>query len=129
MQPAEILESIYKEHRRSVPLMVGTLLDMEVPAEDARLLGVMPWKYPANRIAVERERLGLSPVHPLLHFKLPPPPPAWLTPALIVKIFQLALDGPGEPPPGAEDDDRQNAGEHEAHGHDHSTAGTLVLPA
>ena len=80
----------------------------------------MPWEVAADRIAVERERLGLSAVHPLLHWKLPPPSD-WLTPAMIVKMFQLALDGPDEPSPGAEDD--------EDHEDDRPTEGTLVLPA
>ena len=107
MHPSDVLKSIYQEHQHSVALMVETLLDLDVPTEDARLLGMMPWEFPANRIAVERERLGFSPVHPLLHFKLPPPPPTWLTPAVIVKLFQLALDGPGEPLPSATEEDEE----------------------
>ena len=120
MHLSTVLNDIYREHRHSVPLMVETMLDLDVPAEDASLLGMMPWEYSANRIAVERERLGLSPVHPLLHFKLPPPPPAWLTPAVIVQMFQLALDGPGEPPPD-EDEDHEEA--------EVNTDKMLVLPA
>ena len=120
MHLSTVLNEIYREHRHSVPLMVDTMLDLDVPAEDAHLLGLMPWEYSANRIAVERERLGLSPVHPLLQFRLPPPPPAWLTPAVIVQMFQLALDGLGEPPSGADDDDEEAEG---------NTDKTLVLPA
>ena len=115
MYPPDVLKAIYAEHRHRVPLMVETLLHLDVPTEDARLLGRMPWELPANRIAVERERLGLSPVHPFIYFK-PSPPPAWLTPAMIVQIFQLALDGPGNPLPGVTEDDQP-------------TGRTLVLPA
>ena len=100
MHSVKILNSIYKEHRHSVPLMVETLVFLDVPAEDALLLGMMPWEFSASRIAVERERLGLSAVHPLIDFKFSPSPPDWLTPAVIVKMFDLALHGPGEPPPG-----------------------------
>ena len=117
MHSAKILMSIYKEHRYSVPLMVETLLDLEVPTEDALLLGTMPWEFPASRIAVERERLDLSPVHPLLDFKLTPPPPDWLTPAVIVKMFDLALYGPGDAPSEYEDEDDDFPGR------------TLILPA
>ena len=120
MHPTAILSRIYEEHRSSVPLMVDTLIDLDVCLEDALLLGMMPWQLPANRIAVERERLDLSPVRPLLHLKLPPPPPAWLTPAVTVKMFQLPLDGPGEPPSEAPEDDE---------GREESGSGTLVLPA
>ena len=120
MHLSAVLDAIYREHRHSVPLMVETMLNLDVPVEDAHLLCGMPWEYSANRIAVERERLGLSPVHPLLHFELPPPPPAWLTPAVIVQMFQLALNGPGEPPPGAAEDDEEA---------ESNTDKALVLPA
>ena len=115
-----VLIDIYKEHHRSVELMVETLLDMDVPTEDAKLLGVMPWEYPANRIAVERERLGLSPMHPLLHFELPPSAPTWLTPALMAKMFQLAPETLDEPLVGAAEDDEA---------HEDRSVGTLVLPS
>ncbi len=91
MHPSRTLESIYTEHGRSIPRMVGTLLNLDVDLEDVELLRRMPWQFPANRIAVERERLDLPAVHPLFHWKLPPPPPAWLTPAVILKMFDLAL--------------------------------------
>ena len=107
MHPVSTLKSIYEEHRSSLPHMVETLMDLAVPVEDTLLLGMMPWEFPANRIAVERERLGLSPVRPLLELKLPPPPPAWLMPAMIVKMFNLALDGPSEPPPDQLGDDQE----------------------
>ena len=74
MHSRTVLMDIYKEHRYSVPLMIETLFDLDVPAEDARLLGIMPWEFPANRIAVERERLGLSPCIRCFTSKLPPPP-------------------------------------------------------
>ena len=64
MHLSAVLNEIYREHRHSVPLMVDTMLDLDVPAEDAHLLGLMPWEYSANRIAVEREPLGISPLHP-----------------------------------------------------------------
>jgi hypothetical protein len=120
MHAAETLRDIYKEHRCCVPRMVGTLIDLDVPAEDALLLGKLPWEFPANRIAVERERLGMSPVRPLFRFEVPTPPPAWLTPAVIVKMFQLALDGPGDPPPDVTSEDHEDK---------KSTDETLVLPA
>ena len=92
MHPPEVLESIYKEHGYSAPRMAGTLVNLEVPPVDVDLLSRMPWTYLANRIAVERKRLDLPAVHPLLNWKLPPPPPAWLTPAMCKKIFELALE-------------------------------------
>ncbi len=92
MHPPEILESIYKEHGYAVLRMIGTLVGLDVPLEDVDLLSRMPWTYLANRIAVEHERLGLPAVYPLLHFKTSPPPPAWLTPAMCKKIFELALE-------------------------------------
>ena len=115
MYPPKILESIYDEHDRSVPWMTETLLALDVPFDDVALLRHMPWQFPANRIAVERQRLGLPAVHVLLAWKLPPPPPAWLTPAIIVKMFDLALRGPEEVP--GEDEDDNSADE------------TLILPS
>ena len=115
MYPPNILESIYDEHDRSVPWMTETLLSLEVPFDDVALLRHMPWQFPANRIAVERQRLGLPAVHALLVWKLPPPPPTWLTPAMIVKMFDLALQPPEEAP-----------GEGDG---DNSSDGLLILPA
>lgn len=92
--------------------MTETLLALDVPFDDVALLRCMPWQFPANRIAVERQRLGLPVVHVLLAWKLPPSPPAWLTSAGIVKMFDLALRCPGED----EDDDD-------------SSGGTLILPS
>ncbi len=120
MYPPTILESIYHEHDQSVPCMTEILFALEVPADDVALLSRMPWHFPANRIAVERERLGLSTVYPLLHWKLPPPPPAWLTPAVVVKMFEFALDGEEEAPPGAAGDDGES---------EDATGRTLILPA
>ncbi len=91
MNPHEILKGIYQEHGCDVARMVETLVDLDVPLGDVDLLSRMQWHFPADRIATERERLGLPAVHPLLHWKLPPPPPDWLTPAVIVKMFELAL--------------------------------------
>ena len=119
MHSARTLRNIYQEHHRSVPFMVETLMNLDVPAEDALLLSRMPWELSANRIAVERERLGLPPVHPFPHWKLPPAPSAWLTPTVIVKMFELVLDGPGKPP-GVTEDEEENGD---------CTGGTLVLPA
>lgn len=120
-QPPHVLTSIYRKHGRDLHQMAETLRFIGADEDDVELLLLLPWPYLANRIAVEREKLGLSPVHPFIHFKPSPPPPAWLTPAMIVKIFQLALDGPGDPPPGAEID--------EDHEDDQPTGRTLVLPA
>ncbi len=120
MHLPKVLKSIYQEHGCDFQRLVATLINLDVPLEDVALLSQMPWQLPANRIAVERARLGLPPVHPLLHWKLPPPPPDWLTPAVIVKMFQLALDGPGEPPPGADEQDQEE---------DDVTGARLVLPA
>ena len=108
MHPPEVLKSIYQEHGQCSLRMAGTLASLDVPARDVELLSLMPWPYPANRIAVERERLDPPAVHPLLHWKLPPPPPDWLTPALVVKLLELALYGPGEPPPGCGDEDEED---------------------
>ncbi|MBE7158212.1 MAG: hypothetical protein INR62_07225 [Rhodospirillales bacterium] len=91
MHAAAILESIYDEHQRSIPRMIEALVDLGVPAEDVALLAVLPWELPANRIAVERERLGWSPVRSFCRCKLPPPPPLWLTPAMAVRMFDPAL--------------------------------------
>jgi hypothetical protein len=92
MHPPEILEDIYKEHGHNLLCMAGTLANLDVPAVEVHLLSRLPWPFLANRVAVEREKLGLSAVHPFLHWKLPPPPPDWLTPAVIVKLFDLALN-------------------------------------
>lgn len=92
MHPTEILKRIYQEHDHDAPTMAETLADLDVSGEDVELLSRLPWPFLANRIAVERERLGVSPVHPLLGWKLPPPPPAWLTPAVMVEMFELALN-------------------------------------
>ena len=105
MYPPEILKSIYDEHDRSVPCMSETLLALDVPFDDVALLRCMPWRFPANRIAVERQRLGLPAVHVLLAWKLPPPPPAWLTPAVICKMFDLALRDLEQAPSEDGDDD------------------------
>ncbi len=103
-----VLKLIYQEHDESAPLMVETLLELGVPTEDARLLGAMPWEFPANRIAVERDHLGLPPVHPLIDFNFPPPPPAWLTPAVMSQMFTLALQALDEDPDGEEDEDSED---------------------
>ena len=92
MHPPKVLKSIYKEHGWNVPRMAETLACLNVSREDVDLLTRIPWQYLANRIAVEREKLGLSAVHPLLQRKLPPPPPDWLTPAVCQKMFALALE-------------------------------------
>ena len=92
MHPSKVLKSIYEEHGWTVPRMAETLACLDVSREDVDLLARMPWQFLANRIAVEREKLGLSSVHPLLHWKLPPPPPDWLTPAVCQKMFALALE-------------------------------------
>ena len=116
MYPPEILKSIYDEHDRSVPWMTETLLALDVPFDDVALLRHMPWRFPANRIAVERQRLGLPTAHVLLAWKLPSPPPAWLPPAVIVEMFDLALRCPSDAP--GEDEDDNN-----------SANGTLILPS
>ena len=100
MHPPEVLEIIYQEHSYSATSMAGTLVNLDVPLEDVDLLSRLPWPLLANRIAVERERLDLPAVHPLLHWKLPPPPPDWLTPTVIVKIFDLALSQVDDEDPG-----------------------------
>ena len=92
MHPPKVLKSIHEEHHWNVPRMVETLVCLDVSLEDVDLLARMPWQFLANRIAVEREKMGLSPVPPLLYLKLPPPPPAWLTPAVCQKLFALALE-------------------------------------
>ncbi len=120
-QQPPVLTRIYREHGEDPHRMAETLLLAGVPLPDVELLRRLPWPYLANRIGVERERLGLSAVHPLLDWKLPPPPPDWLTPTVIVQMFELALHGPGEPPPEADqtEDDED----------DDFTGKTLVLPA
>ena len=95
MHPPEILESIFKEHDHSAPPAAETLVRLDTPFE-TDLLSRMPWQYLATRIAVERERLDLPAVHPLLHRKLPPLRPDWLTPAVMVKLFDLALSYSGD---------------------------------
>ena len=90
-QPPHVLTRIYREHGEDLHRMAETLLLAGVPVADVELLRRLPWPYLANRIGVEHERLGLPAVYPLLDWKLPPPPPAWLTPAVIVKIFELCL--------------------------------------
>ena len=113
MHPFQILESIYHEHGCHVSRMAETLVNLDVPREDVDLLSLTPWHFPANRIAVERERLGMPAVQALLHWKLPPPPPAWLTPEIIVKMFDLALS----------DEYDDNTGD------EPTTGSALVLPA
>ena len=104
MHPPEVLESIYQEHGHSAPRMAGTLVNLNVALDDVDLLSRMPWQYLANRIAVERKRLDLPAVHPLLHWKPLTPLPTWLTPAVIVDIFGLAFAGEyAEEPADAED--------------------------
>ncbi|MBE7158257.1 MAG: hypothetical protein INR62_07450 [Rhodospirillales bacterium] len=85
-----VLEKIYQEHHSSVPRMVETLLDLAVSAQDTALLGRMPWPFPANRIAVERERLSLSPVPSLPRFDRPFQLPPRLRSVLVEEIVQLA---------------------------------------
>lgn len=116
MHPAEVLKSIYQEHGHSSGRMADSLMDLDVSHEDLELLRRLPWPFLANRIAVERERLDLPPVHPLLHWKLPAPPPDWLTPAICKKIFELALEN-------LDDEDREDG----IPGNVDSSA--LVLPA
>ena len=91
MHSPDVLKAIHAEHGRSTCRLAETLLLAGVLVADVELLHRLPWPFLANRVAVERERLGLAAVHPLLHWKLPPPLPAWVTPAVIVKMFDLAL--------------------------------------
>ncbi len=91
MHSPDVLKAIHMEHGRSTCHLAETLLLADVPVADVELLRRLPWPFLANRVAVERERLGLSAVHTLLDWKMPPPPPVWLTPVVIVEIFELAL--------------------------------------
>ena len=62
MHLPKVLKSIYQEHGCDFQRLVATLINLDVPLEDVALLSQMPWQLPANRIAVERARLGLPPV-------------------------------------------------------------------
>ena len=94
----EALYDIYIEHGRDVTRLVGSLVGLDVLLADVDLSSRTPWQHSANRIAAKRERVRLSLVHPLLRWKLPSLQPDWLTLAVIVKRFQLALEGAARVP-------------------------------
>lgn len=63
--PPNILDAICEEHGKSTHQMAETLLLAGVPLADVELLRLLPLRYLANRIAVERKRLDVPVEHSL----------------------------------------------------------------
>jgi hypothetical protein len=59
MRALPVIADIYMLHGQNRCRMAITLILLGAPLEDVELLRLLPWPFIANRIAVERKRLGL----------------------------------------------------------------------